>query len=117
MQRVAIARAIANDPEILLADEPTGALDSQTSVQIMNLIKEISKDRLVIMVTHDEELAKDYSDRIVRFADGKIQDDTNPYDDSNRNQQFNLKRTKMSWWTALKLSFTNLKTKKKDVRC
>lgn len=112
MQRVAIARAIANDPEILLADEPTGALDSQTSVQIMNLIKEISKDRLVIMVTHDEELAKDYSDRIVRFADGKIQDDTNPYDDSNRNQQFNLKRTKMSWWTALKLSFTNLKTKK-----
>lgn len=79
MQRVAIARALANDPEILLCDEPTGALDSTTSVQIMDLIKEVSKDRLVIMVTHNPQLAKTYADRIIRFSDGKIIDDTNPY--------------------------------------
>ena len=79
MQRVAIARALVNDPEILLADEPTGALDSETSVQIMELLKEISKDRLVIMVTHNPELAKQYSTRIIRLLDGNITDDTMPY--------------------------------------
>ena len=79
MQRVAIARALVNDPEILLADEPTGALDSETSVQIMELLKEISKDRLVIMVTHNPELAKRYSTRIIRLLDGNITDDTMPY--------------------------------------
>ena len=79
MQRVAIARALVNDPEILLADEPTGALDSATSVQIMDLLKEIARDRLVIMVTHNPELAEQYSTRIVRFLDGKMTDDTDPF--------------------------------------
>ena len=81
MQRVAIARALVNDPDIILADEPTGALDSETSIQIMDLLKEIAKDKLVIMVTHNPELAKEYSTRIVRIKDGKIINDTNPYDD------------------------------------
>lgn len=112
MQRVAIARAIANDPEILLCDEPTGALDTETSVQIMELIQELSKERLVIMVTHNPELAKQYANRIINFADGKIQDDSNPYSEDTDKDNFELKKTKMTFWTALKLSYTNIKTKK-----
>jgi putative ABC transport system permease protein len=112
MQRVAIARALANDPEILLCDEPTGALDSTTSVQIMDLIKEVAKDRLVIMVTHNPELAKEYADRIIRFSDGKIIDDTNPYEENEKAQEFKLKKTSMGSLTALRLSFNNLMTKK-----
>ena len=112
MQRVAIARAIANDPEILLCDEPTGALDTETSVQIMELIKELSQERLVIMVTHNPALAKEYADRIINFADGKIQDDSNPYSEDTDKDNFELKKTKMTFWTALKLSYTNIKTKK-----
>lgn len=112
MQRVAIARAIANDPEILLCDEPTGALDTETSVQIMDLIKELSAERLVIMVTHNPELAQQYANRIINFADGKIQHDSNPYEEVAADDNFALKKTKMTFWTALKLSFTNIKTKK-----
>jgi len=112
MQRVAIARAIANNPSILLCDEPTGALDTETSEQIMQLIKELSKERLVIMVTHNPTLAKEYADRIINFADGKIQDDSNPYTEDETADNFDLTKTKMTFWTALKLSFTNLKTKK-----
>ncbi len=112
MQRVAIARALANDPEILLCDEPTGALDTATSVQIMDLIKEVAKDRLVIMVTHNPKLAEDYADRIIRFSDGKIVSDTNPYKETDSEDKFNLKHTSMSFPTALKLSFNNIKTKK-----
>ena len=118
MQRVAIARALVNDPEILLADEPTGALDSETSVQIMNLLKEIAKEKLVIMVTHNPELAETYSTRIVKLRDGKIIDDTDPYDgkddtelDLERERQ-NTKKTSMSLMTALSLSLNNLMTKK-----
>lgn len=112
MQRVAIARALANDPDILLCDEPTGALDTETSVQIMKLIKRLSKDRLVVMVTHNSDLAKEYASRIVNFQDGKILDDSNPYTPSDEKDTFNLKRTKMSYWNAIKLSFTNIMTKK-----
>lgn len=112
MQRVAIARAIANDPEILLCDEPTGALDTETSQEIMQIIKDLSKERLVIMVTHNPELADQYADRIIRFADGKIQSDSDPYDEQEAGQTFSLKKTKMTYWTALKLSFTNIRTKK-----
>ena len=112
MQRVAIARAIANDPDILLCDEPTGALDIETSVQIMKLIKKLSKDRLVIMVTHNPELAKEYATRIVNFQDGKILDDSEPFKPEAEEDTFNLKRTKMSYWNAIKLSFTNIMTKK-----
>lgn len=112
MQRVAIARAIANDPEILLADEPTGALDSETSDEIMQLIKELSKERLVVMVTHNPELARQYADRIIEFADGKIQTDSNPYNGHDEVTNFKFKHTKMSYWTALKLSFKNIMTKK-----
>lgn len=112
MQRVAIARALANDPEILLCDEPTGALDSATSVQIMDLIKEVANDRLVIMVTHNPELAEEYADRIIRFSDGKIIDDTNPFESGETKEQFSLKKTSMKMRTALHLSFNNLKTKK-----
>lgn len=112
MQRVAIARALANDPEILLCDEPTGALDSITSIQIMDLIKEVSKDRLVIMVTHNPLLAETYADRTIRFSDGKIIDDTHPYLESTKPEQFRLKKTGMSLLTALNLSFRNLWTKK-----
>lgn len=112
MQRVAIARAIANDPDILLCDEPTGALDTETSVQIMKLIKKLSKDRLVIMVTHNPELAKEYATRIVNFQDGKILDDSEPFKPEAEKDTFNLKRTKMSYWNAIKLSFTNIMTKK-----
>lgn len=112
LQRVAIARAIANDPEILLCDEPTGALDTETSEEIMQLIKELSAERLVIMVTHNPTLAKEYADRIINFADGKILNDSNPYVEDASQDDFELKKTKMTFWTALKLSFTNLKTKK-----
>lgn len=112
MQRVAIARALANDPEIILADEPTGALDSKTSVQIMELIKEIAKDKLVIMVTHNPELANVYANRIVEFRDGELIDDSNPLEDKKKETTYNIKKTAMSYLTALKLSFNNIKTKK-----
>ena len=113
MQRVAIARALVTDPKIILADEPTGALDSKTSVQIMKLIKEISKTKLVIMVTHNPELAKEYSDRIVRVKDGEIQEDTNPYVAREvADNGFVLKKTAMAFNSAIKSSFKNLLTKK-----
>lgn len=113
MQRVAIARALVNNPDILLADEPTGALDSETSIQIMELLKEIAKDKLVIMVTHNPELAEKYSTRIVKLLDGRIVSDTNPY--SEKKEQAKKKKHKkisMSFFTALSLSFNNLRTKK-----
>ena len=114
MQRIAIARALVNDPDILLADEPTGALDSDTSVQIMDLLKEIAKDKLVIMVTHNAELAEEYSTRIVRISDGKVTGDSNPYNDEDNEDSLdkNPKKTHMSFTTALKLSLNNLLTKK-----
>ncbi len=135
MQRVAIARALVNDPKIILADEPTGALDTETSVQIMNLLKEISKDKLIIMVTHNPELAEQYSNRIVKLLDGNVIDDTNPYSEeeetkeTGRTQKADIKKEekegltkkekktrekkkRMSFWTALSLSFKNLLTKK-----
>jgi len=113
MQRVAIARALVNNPDILLADEPTGALDSKTSVQIMDLLKEIAKDRLVIMVTHNPELADKYSTRIVKLKDGVITDDSNPYTDKEDNKDTSIgKKTSMSFLTALSLSLNNLMTKK-----
>ena len=115
MQRVAIARALVNNPDILLADEPTGALDSETSVQIMDLLKEVAKDRLVVMVTHNPELAEEYANRIVRVKDGKIIGDTNPFavDTSlmAAPKHKNMGRASMSWFTALSLSFNNLRTK------
>ena len=117
MQRVAIARALVNDPEILLADEPTGALDSATSVQIMEILKNISRDRLIIMVTHNPELAEQYSSRIVRLLDGQITADTDPYDGKAEIPEKTAapakkERTSMSFFTALALSFNNLMTKK-----
>lgn len=121
MQRVAIARALVNNPDILLADEPTGALDSETSVQIMEILKEISKDRLIVMVTHNPELAQKYSSRIIRLLDGKVTDDTNPYNPniittvpSKAEKKKNSKaaKTSMSFFTALSLSLNNLLTKK-----
>lgn len=116
MQRVAIARALVNDPDILLADEPTGALDSETSVQVMELLKEVSKDRLVVMVTHNPELAEDYSNRIVRVKDGRIIGDTNPYEVDDGTlaapEHKNMGKSSMSFLTALALSFNNLWTKK-----
>ncbi len=113
MQRVAIARALVNDPKILLADEPTGALDTQTSLQVMELLKEIAKDRLVIMVTHNPELAEKYSTRIVRLRDGEIIDDSNPYEpEKNAGAGINEKRHSMGFFTALSLSFSNLLTKR-----
>lgn len=114
MQRVAIARALVNDPEILLADEPTGALDSETSVQIMELVKEIAKDRLVIMVTHNPDLANDYATRIVRLVDGKIKSDSDPYEiaESKSEPKKSGKKPSMSFGTALALSRNNLLTKK-----
>ena len=127
-QRVAIARALVNNPEILLADEPTGALDSETSVQIMDLIKKIAEDRLVIMVTHNPELAEKYSTRIVRLKDGEVIEDTNPFSEEEEIAEINQinnedvevidnrkkkERAKMSFWTAFKLSFKNLMSKAK----
>jgi putative ABC transport system permease protein len=112
MQRVAIARALANDPEILLCDEPTGALDTTTSIQIMDLIKELSSERLVIVVTHNPDIADKYADRIIRFQDGKIISDSNPYREVLKPENFKLKKTSMSFLAALKLSFNNIRTKK-----
>ena len=115
MQRVAIARALINDPEILLADEPTGALDSKTSVQIMDLLTEIANDRLVIMVTHNPELAEQYATRIVNLADGVIRSDSDPFDpapEDMRASKKQVRRTSMSFLTALSLSWNNLLTKK-----
>lgn len=112
MQRVAIARALANDPQILLCDEPTGALDTETSRQIMDLIQEQSKDRLVIMVTHNPDLARDYADRIIRFQDGKLIDDSNPYNEKTEEKEYKLKKSAMKFRTALHLSFNNIMTKK-----
>lgn len=131
MQRVAIARALVNNPDILLADEPTGALDTETSIQIMELLKEISKDRLIIMVTHNPELAKDYSTRIVKLLDGVITDDSDPYlledmeadirakeaakvktSEKKIKKSGKKQKTSMSFFTALSLSFNNLMTKK-----
>ncbi len=113
MQRVAIARALVNNPDIILADEPTGALDTKTSKQIMDLIKEISKDKLVIMVTHNPELAKDYATRIIQFQDGEILDDSNPVQEKEKDDsKFKIKKTSMNYVSALNLSFNNLKTKK-----
>ena len=133
MQRVAIARALVNNPEILLADEPTGALDTKTSVQIMDLIKEIAGERLVIMVTHNPELAKEYSSRIVELKDGTVVSDSNPFTEtdeesdadaigernSKKDKEVGKKvknkkkaKTSMSWFTALRLSGRNLLTKK-----
>ena len=119
MQRVAIARALINDPEILLADEPTGALDTETSVQIMDLLKDIAKDRLVIMVTHNPELAEKYSTRIIKLLDGEVKDDTMPYSDGDAaaeeyeiEDKKTAKHRRMSYFTALNLSFNNLLTKK-----
>ena len=118
MQRVAIARALVNDPEILLADEPTGALDTTTSKQVMDLLREIANDRLVIMVTHNPDIAKEYSTRIVKLQDGKVIDDSNPYDGSEDTKLDLLeknkksKKTSMSFMTAFSLSLNNLMTKK-----
>ncbi len=113
MQRVAIARALVNDPDIILADEPTGALDSETSVQIMNLLKEVAKEKLVIMVTHNPELASDYANRIINIKDGKITSDTNPYDNKDgETEETGKQKTSMSLKTALGLSLNNLMTKK-----
>lgn len=116
MQRVAIARALVNDPDILLADEPTGALDSDTSIQVMDLLKEVAKDRLVVMVTHNPELAEEYATRIVNLRDGKIRSDTDEYivDEQTLKEpeHKNMGKSSMSFLTALALSFNNLKTKK-----
>lgn len=116
MQRVAIARALVNDPEIILADEPTGALDTKTSVQIMEILKNISKDKLIIMVTHNPELAEKYSSRIIKVLDGKVIDDSNPYKLENKGKAENndekVKKTSMNFLTALSLSLNNLMTKK-----
>lgn len=121
MQRVSIARALVNNPDIILADEPTGALDSATSVQIMDILKEISKDKLVIMVTHNPELAQQYATRIVRLNDGVVVSDSDPFvytyeesveEKSVKEKKKDLKKTSMTFWTALKLSFNNLRTKK-----
>ena len=116
MQRVAIARALVNDPDILLADEPTGALDTTTSVQVMELLKEVAKDRLVVMVTHNPELAETYSTRIVNLKDGKIIGDSNPFNVNDSEKQKpvhkNLGKSSMSMLTALSLSLNNLLTKK-----
>lgn len=116
MQRVAIARALVNNPDILLADEPTGALDSDTSVQVMDLLKEVAKDRLVVMVTHNPELAEEYATRIVKLRDGKIRSDSHPFKVEEEltapPEHKNMGKTSMSFLTSLSLSFNNLKTKK-----
>ena len=112
MQRVAIARALVNDPDIILADEPTGALDTETSKQIMEILKIISKDKLIIMVTHNPDLAKEYSSRVIKILDGKITDDSNPFDGKEEKQIAKDGKTSMSFFTALSLSLNNLLTKK-----
>ena len=116
MQRVAIARALVNDPDIILADEPTGALDTKTSVQIMEILKSISKDKLIVMVTHNPELAEKYSTRVVKILDGLITDDSNPYTKEDEEKEKDLKaksgKTSMKFFTALSLSLNNLMTKK-----
>ena len=112
MQRVAIARALVNNPEIILADEPTGALDSKTSINIMELIKGLSKDKLVIMVTHNNDLAKKYANRIIELKDGNITKDSNPVNTNEVNNNFKIKKTKMNFKAAISLSLNNLKTKK-----
>ncbi len=114
MQRVAIARALVNDPDILLADEPTGALDSQTSIQVMQLLKQVAKDRLVVMVTHNPELADEYATRIIKLKDGKITDDTDPFTPQTQQEEKTgrLGKAKMNFLTSLALSFNNLRTKK-----
>ena len=113
MQRVAIARALVNDPDIILADEPTGALDTETSVQVMEILKKISKDKLIIMVTHNPELAEKYSSRIVKILDGNIIDDSDPYKDKkDKKEKVKEGKTSMSFFTALSLSLNNLMTKK-----
>ncbi len=112
MQRVAIARAIVNNPEVILADEPTGALDTKTSKQIMELIKEISKEKLVIMVTHNPDLAKKYATRIIEVKDGEVISDSLPKEKYKDKNNIEIKKTKMSFLTALKLSFNNIRTKK-----
>lgn len=118
MQRVAIARALVNDPDILLADEPTGALDSKTSEQVMEILKDISKDRLIIMVTHNPELAEKYSSRIIKLLDGKVTDDSNPYTatkkdlDRARTKKQKSGKASMKFTTAVHLSLNNLMTKK-----
>lgn len=115
MQRVAIARALVNDPDIILADEPTGALDTKTSVQVMEILKKISKDKLIIMVTHNPELAEKYSSRIIKILDGKITDDSNPIKEEHKEEISNdksKKRTSMKFFTAFRLSLNNLMTKK-----
>lgn len=112
MQRVAIARSLVNDPDIILADEPTGALDTQTSQQIMDLIAEIAKDKLVIMVTHNPDLAEEFADRIIEFRDGEVMSDSNPMTASEPSKNYQLKKTSMSFWNALTLSGKNIWTKK-----
>ena len=113
MQRVAIARALANDPDIILADEPTGALDSKTSVQIMDLIEEIAKDKLVIMVTHNPELAHEYASRVIEMKDGEMLTDSNPLTKKEENEsEYKIKKTSMNFKTALHLSLNNIRTKK-----
>ncbi len=112
MQRVAIARALANNPDIILADELTGALDSKTSMQIMNLIKEIAKDKLVIMVTHNSDLANTYANRIIKMQDGEIISDSNPFKEKEEDESYQIRKTKMNFFTALHLSLNNIRTKK-----
>lgn len=114
MQRVAIARALVNDPDIILADEPTGALDTKTSIQVMDILKKISKDKLIIMVTHNPELAEKYSSRIIRILDGTITEDSNPVNETfeEKNDTEKIGRTSMKFWTAFRLSLNNLLTKK-----
>lgn len=112
MQRVAIARALVNNPDIILMDEPTGALDSETSIQVLDLIKSIAQEKLVVMVTHNQELAQQYANRIVEFKDGQIVGDTNPYEIDAFDKEYQVNRTTMNFWTALKLSFKNILTKK-----
>ncbi|MDE6746814.1 MAG: ABC transporter ATP-binding protein, partial [Oscillospiraceae bacterium] len=113
MQRVAIARALVNEPDIILADEPTGALDSETSVQIMELLKEIAKDKLIIMVTHNPDLAEQYSTRIIRLLDGEVKSDSNPFDGAaEAEEKYAGRKTSMSFFTAMALSLNNLMTKK-----
>lgn len=111
MQRVAIARALANNPDIILADEPTGALDTNTSVQILDLIRDIAKDKLVIMVTHNSSLARSYADRIIEFQDGKVVADSNPYQFTKEQADYEMKKTSMRFGTALNLSAKNIRTK------